>query len=143
MSTMSSCAPPIRNGCSHRAAPESQVRQHIFNHPDMFILFIFEFFEQFPYQVDSTLLCEPSVELTRLALLDQCGVQYLIWSAQTSVVPHAIPPFWFSFRPKIVFSQFFTISLMSSLSLPPACRQAGVGETGSVGVLKTISGTKH
>jgi hypothetical protein len=143
LSMMSGHAHLIRNGRLQRAASESQVRQHIFDHLYMLVLFIFQLFEQFPYHFDLTLLCEPSVELTRLALLGQCGVQDLIWSAQTSVVAHVIPPFGFLSVRKFVFPHIFTISLMSSLSLPPACRQAGVDETGLVEVLKAISGTKH
>lgn len=54
---------------SHRASSEPQVLQHIFDHPYMLVLFIFELFEQSPYRIDSTLLCESGVELTGPALL--------------------------------------------------------------------------
>ena len=59
----------LRGAYSHRASSEPQVLQHIFNHPYMLVLFIFELFEQSPYRINSTLLCESSVELTGPALL--------------------------------------------------------------------------
>lgn len=78
------------NGHSYRAASESQGRHHVFDHLYMFVLFILQFFEQFLYHFDLTPLCGPGVECTGLKLLVQCGVQYLIRSAQTSIAPHVI-----------------------------------------------------